>query len=249
MRGRHYVAHERACEGRRRGGARAASCEIPAGYEQHPLAQLELHLRGLHGRTVEAPPKPRSRRPGRAAEQAHAPPPTPDSRSRRRGVRCSLDSREPRDRSWKLTQSVSPRRRTPCRSICSAPKSSRQPRLERLFEQAKAGLLERLDRHRLGAAAHARPGRAQGAGQDLFAHLLRRAGGAGGLGAAGAAGRRRAGQVRARLSGDRRGQARLGVPPIARQARRDPPVRFWARRVLTDLVRTKHASTSWSACS
>ncbi len=54
-RGRHYVAQSAVCDAPFPSGTRACELEIPAGYERHPLAQLELHLRGLHSKTVAAP--------------------------------------------------------------------------------------------------------------------------------------------------------------------------------------------------
>jgi hypothetical protein len=54
-RGRHYVAQSAQCDPPFPSGTRACQLEIPSGYERHPLTRLELHLRGLHSRTVAAP--------------------------------------------------------------------------------------------------------------------------------------------------------------------------------------------------
>jgi hypothetical protein len=37
-------------------GARACELDLPPGYERHRLVTVELHLHGLHGRTIEVPP-------------------------------------------------------------------------------------------------------------------------------------------------------------------------------------------------
>jgi hypothetical protein len=53
-RGRHYIAQTVRCAP---AGAPLLSCalEIPDGYERHPLVSLELHVRGLHSRTIAVP--------------------------------------------------------------------------------------------------------------------------------------------------------------------------------------------------
>jgi hypothetical protein len=52
-RGRHYIAQTVRCTP----AAPNLSCalEIPDGYERHPLVSLELHVRGLHSRTIAVP--------------------------------------------------------------------------------------------------------------------------------------------------------------------------------------------------
>lgn len=49
---RHYVAQTIHCDPPAPSGVRDCELEIPLGYERHPLVSIELHLRGLHGRTV-----------------------------------------------------------------------------------------------------------------------------------------------------------------------------------------------------
>jgi hypothetical protein len=53
-RDRHFVAVTVHCEEAAE-SVRVCELEIPAGYEKHPLKTLELHLHGLHGRTVAVP--------------------------------------------------------------------------------------------------------------------------------------------------------------------------------------------------
>jgi hypothetical protein len=50
-RGRHFVAQGIHCEPPAK-AVRACALEIPSGYERHPIVAIELHLRGLHGRTI-----------------------------------------------------------------------------------------------------------------------------------------------------------------------------------------------------
>jgi hypothetical protein len=52
---RHYVAMNASCDPPFPSGARVCELEIPAGYERHKLVSLELHLGGLHSRTIAAP--------------------------------------------------------------------------------------------------------------------------------------------------------------------------------------------------
>jgi hypothetical protein len=72
-RGRHYIAQSIHCDPPFPSGMRTCELEIPFGYERHPLTGVELHLRGLHGRSLLAPPD-EVRAAWAAAEQAHAPP-------------------------------------------------------------------------------------------------------------------------------------------------------------------------------
>ena len=53
-RGRHYIAQTVRCVA---GDTATLPCalEIPDGYERHPLVSLELHVRGLHSRTIAVP--------------------------------------------------------------------------------------------------------------------------------------------------------------------------------------------------
>ena len=53
VRDRHYVALNVSCEPP--SGTMMCQLQIPDGYERHKLAQLELHLGGLHSRTIAAP--------------------------------------------------------------------------------------------------------------------------------------------------------------------------------------------------
>jgi hypothetical protein len=53
-RGRHYIAQTVRCQPPG-GSVLACALEIPDGYERHPLVSLELHLRGLHSRTIAVP--------------------------------------------------------------------------------------------------------------------------------------------------------------------------------------------------
>jgi hypothetical protein len=52
---RHYIPQTAHCDPPQPGGVQSCELEIPDGYERHPLTTLELHLKGLHGRTVAAP--------------------------------------------------------------------------------------------------------------------------------------------------------------------------------------------------
>ena len=72
-RGHHYIAQTIHCDPPFPSGTRACELEIPAGYERHPLADLELHRGGLHGRPIVVEPK-EVKAAWLAAEQAHAPP-------------------------------------------------------------------------------------------------------------------------------------------------------------------------------
>jgi hypothetical protein len=72
-RGRHYIAQSIHCDPPFPSGARPCELEIPFGYERHPLTAVELHLRGLHGRSVVAAPD-EVRAAWAAAAEAHAPP-------------------------------------------------------------------------------------------------------------------------------------------------------------------------------
>lgn len=72
-RGHHYIAQTIHCDPPFPSGTRACELEIPAGYERHPLAELELHRGGLHGRPIVVEPK-EVKASWLAAEQAHAPP-------------------------------------------------------------------------------------------------------------------------------------------------------------------------------
>jgi hypothetical protein len=57
-RGRHYIAQAVRCkppEDKPLDKALDCALEIPDGYERHPLVSLELHLRGLHSRTIAVP--------------------------------------------------------------------------------------------------------------------------------------------------------------------------------------------------
>ena len=54
-RDRHFVALNASCDPPFPSGTRACELQIPDGYERHKLAGLELHLGGLHGRTIAAP--------------------------------------------------------------------------------------------------------------------------------------------------------------------------------------------------
>ena len=72
-RGHHYIAQTIHCDPPFPSGTRACELEIPAGYERHPLAALELHRGGLHGRPITVEPK-EVKASWLAAEQAHAPP-------------------------------------------------------------------------------------------------------------------------------------------------------------------------------
>ncbi len=72
-RGHHYIAQTIHCDPPFPSGTRACELEIPAGYERHPLQELELHKGGLHGRPVTADAK-EVKAAWLAAEQAHLPP-------------------------------------------------------------------------------------------------------------------------------------------------------------------------------
>jgi hypothetical protein len=72
-RGHHYIAQTIHCDPPFPSGTRACELEIPAGYERHPLAALELHRGGLHGKPIVVEPK-EVKAAWVAAEQAHAPP-------------------------------------------------------------------------------------------------------------------------------------------------------------------------------
>ena len=54
-RGRHYVAMTASCDPPFPSGIRACELAIPDGYERHKLVKLELHMGGLHSRTIAAP--------------------------------------------------------------------------------------------------------------------------------------------------------------------------------------------------
>jgi hypothetical protein len=90
-RGHHYIAQTIHCDPPFPSGTRACELEIPAGYERHPLADLELHRGGLHGKPIVVEPK-EVKAAWLAAEQAHAPP-TSESGTMDGGV---LDSGAPR---------------------------------------------------------------------------------------------------------------------------------------------------------
>ena len=72
-RGRHYVAQTIHCDQPADSGSRNCELEIPDGYERHPLTSLELHVRGLHGKTVAVSAED-IKKAWVAAEEAHAPP-------------------------------------------------------------------------------------------------------------------------------------------------------------------------------
>jgi hypothetical protein len=72
-RGHHYIAQTIHCDPPFPSGTRSCELEIPAGYERHPLQQLELHKGGLHGRPILVEPK-EVKAAWVAAEAAHAPP-------------------------------------------------------------------------------------------------------------------------------------------------------------------------------
>ncbi|MGZ3442048.1 MAG: hypothetical protein ACXVDD_21160 [Polyangia bacterium] len=93
-RGHHYIAQTIHCDPPFPSGTRACELEIPAGYERHPLAALELHRGGLHGKPIVVDPK-EVKAAWLAAEQAHAPPTSESSTGEPRdgGV---LDSGAPR---------------------------------------------------------------------------------------------------------------------------------------------------------
>jgi hypothetical protein len=93
-RGHHYIAQTIHCDPPFPSGTRACELEIPAGYERHPLAELELHRGGLHGKPIVVDPK-EVKAAWLAAEQAHAPPTSESSTGEPRdgGV---LDSGAPR---------------------------------------------------------------------------------------------------------------------------------------------------------
>src|SRR3954464_8608020 len=71
-RAHHYSAQTIHCDPPFPSGTRACELEIPAGYERHPLAALELHRGGLHGKPIVVEPK-EVKAAWLAAEQAHAP--------------------------------------------------------------------------------------------------------------------------------------------------------------------------------
>jgi len=73
-RGRHYIAQTIHCDPPQPSGTLACELEIPAGYERHPLTSLELHVRGLHGRTLAVAPE-QVKAAWITAEEAHAAPP------------------------------------------------------------------------------------------------------------------------------------------------------------------------------
>jgi hypothetical protein len=89
-RGHHYIAQTIHCDPPFPSGTRSCELEIPAGYERHPMTGLELHVRGLNGRTITVPPE-EVKAAWVAAETAHAPP-TSESPPRDGGV---LDSSVP----------------------------------------------------------------------------------------------------------------------------------------------------------
>jgi hypothetical protein len=72
-RGHHYIAQTIHCDPPFPSGTRTCELEIPAGYERHPLTQLELHKGGLHGKPIVVEAK-EIKAAWLAAEQAHAPP-------------------------------------------------------------------------------------------------------------------------------------------------------------------------------
>ena len=72
-RGHHYIAQTIHCDPPFPSGTRACELEIPGGYERHPLAALELHRGGLHGKPLLVDGK-EVKAAWVAAEQAHAPP-------------------------------------------------------------------------------------------------------------------------------------------------------------------------------
>jgi hypothetical protein len=69
-RGHHYIAQTIHCDPPLPSGTRSCELEIPAGYERHPLQELELHKGGLHGRPITVEPK-EVKAAWVAAEQAH----------------------------------------------------------------------------------------------------------------------------------------------------------------------------------
>ena len=94
-RGHHYIAQTIHCDPPFPSGTRACELEIPAGYERHPLQQVELHKGGLHGRPIVVEPK-EVKAAWLAAEQAHAPP-TSESGSSATGGGAPLDGGVPLD--------------------------------------------------------------------------------------------------------------------------------------------------------
>jgi hypothetical protein len=54
---RHFIAQTVHCDPPLPSGTRDCELEIPDGYERHPMVSLELHLRGLHSRTIAIAPK------------------------------------------------------------------------------------------------------------------------------------------------------------------------------------------------
>jgi hypothetical protein len=54
-RDRHFVAMNISCDPPFPSGIRACELAIPDGYERHKLVKLELHLGGLHSRSIEVP--------------------------------------------------------------------------------------------------------------------------------------------------------------------------------------------------
>jgi hypothetical protein len=75
---RHYVAQTIHCDPPQPSGARDCELEIPLGYERHPLVSIELHVRGLHGRTVAVEGEP-VKAAWAAALEAHEAPLAPPS--------------------------------------------------------------------------------------------------------------------------------------------------------------------------
>jgi hypothetical protein len=76
-RNRHFVALNSACDPPFPSGTRACELQIPDGYQRHRLARLELHLGGLHSRTIAAPVGEISAAWAAATEMLKAPSPSP----------------------------------------------------------------------------------------------------------------------------------------------------------------------------
>jgi hypothetical protein len=75
-RGRHFVAQGIRCQPPAPTGTRACELDIPVGYERHPMVSLELHLGGLHAKTVAVPPADIKTAWAAAVEAAQTSPPT-----------------------------------------------------------------------------------------------------------------------------------------------------------------------------
>jgi hypothetical protein len=96
-RGRHFVAQGIRCLPPEPAGTRACELDIPVGYERHPMVSLELHLGGLHAKTVAVPPADIKTAWAAAVE---ATPPAPPSDSAHEGEVArdpgTLDTPKPR---------------------------------------------------------------------------------------------------------------------------------------------------------